>query len=110
MKSFIQAVIAAAVLAAPAVSFAQQVAPPSNGPVTRAEVRADLVAVEKAGYNPNDAYHYPENIQAAEQKVQAQQVAAAQMASTSEGASTNGSSQSGRPAATADTRSIYFGH
>ncbi|BAN27845.1 DUF4148 domain-containing protein [Caballeronia insecticola] len=69
--------LAATTLAAPAFAFAQ-----SNGPVTRAEVRADLVAVEKAGYNPaiaSDAY-YPSDIQAAEAKVAAQQGASAAQA------------------------------
>jgi hypothetical protein len=61
--------IAAGALAAPALSFAQ-----SNGPVTRAQVRADLVAVEKAGYNPSlgNDIHYPADIQAAEARIAAQ--------------------------------------
>jgi hypothetical protein len=77
MKSIINAVAVALVLAGPAVSFAQS----NNQPLTRAQVRADLERVEKAGYNPNDWIHYPENIQAAEARVAAQdkeQVAAAQ--------------------------------
>ncbi|RDT03805.1 DUF4148 domain-containing protein, partial [Burkholderia contaminans] len=45
MKSLIATFAAAAVLAVPAVSFAQQ-----NAPVTRAQVKADLVAVQQAGY------------------------------------------------------------
>jgi len=71
MKSFIYAVVAATILAAPAVSFAQQ----STAPVTRAEVRAELVALEKAGYNPNDWINYPENLQAAQQRVDAERIA-----------------------------------
>ena len=47
MKSLIQAVVIAAVLAAPVASFAQ-----SNQPVTRAQVRAELIQLEKAGYQP----------------------------------------------------------
>lgn len=40
-------------------------------PKTRAEVRAELVRLEQAGYNPATAnpYDYPQNIQAAEAKV-----------------------------------------
>jgi len=59
-----------ALVALPALAFAQS----TPGPVTRAEVRADLIRVEKAGYNPfgNDA-NYPVDIQAAEAKVAAQQ-------------------------------------
>ena len=47
MKSLIQAVVVAAALAAPVAVFAQ-----SNQPVTRAQVRAELVQLEKAGYHP----------------------------------------------------------
>jgi opacity protein-like surface antigen len=66
MKSLIKAIAVAAVLAVPAVSFAQ-----SNQPVTRAEVRAQLVQLEKAGYNPFDGSdaHYPAAIQQAEGRV-----------------------------------------
>jgi len=70
----------------PVASFAQ-----SNQPVTRAQVRAELVQLEKAGYNPATAnkYDYPAEIQAAEARV------AAQNAATSYGPVGNGSSQSG---------------
>jgi len=58
-----------AVLIVPAVSFAQT----SNGPVTRAEVRAELVQLERAGYQPaSKQIHYPDEIQAAEQRVRAE--------------------------------------
>ncbi|WP_153949540.1 DUF4148 domain-containing protein [Cupriavidus sp. U2] len=65
--------IAAAIVAAPAMSFAQSV-PAAQAPVTRASVLADLIAVEKAGYHPgrNDD-NYPVDIQAAEAKVAAEQ-------------------------------------
>jgi len=68
MKSLIQAVAIAAVLATPVASFAQ-----SNQPLTRAEVRAQLVQIEQAGYSPargRDPY-YPTDIQAAEARVAA---------------------------------------
>jgi hypothetical protein len=60
--------LAAATLSAPVLSFAQ-----SEAPVTRAEVRADLVRVEQAGYTPgqNDI-DYPADIQAAEAKIASQ--------------------------------------
>jgi hypothetical protein len=53
-------------IAAPGLSFAQ-----STQPLTRAEVRADLVRVEQAGYSPGrgDDVSYPVDIQAAEAKV-----------------------------------------
>jgi len=91
MRPIIKAVAVAAVLTAPAISFAQyaqQTEPPSR-PLTRAEVKADLQRVEQAGYQPqaNDAY-YPTNMQAAE----------ARAAQTSGyGPATSGSSQSGGP-------------
>ena len=44
MKSLIQAVVVAAALAAPVAVFAQ-----SNAPLTRAQVRAELIRLEKAG-------------------------------------------------------------
>ena len=92
MKSLIQAVAIAAVLAAPVASFAQ-----SSQPVTRAQVRAELVQLEKAGYSPaqgRDPY-YPADVQAAEARV-AEQNGSAQASATSYGSSTNGSSQSGQ--------------
>lgn len=58
---------------APTISPAQ-----SNQPLTRAEVRNQLVQIEQAGYNPahgNDT-NYPTDAQAAEARVYAQQAAA----------------------------------
>jgi hypothetical protein len=87
MKSFIYAVVAATILAAPALSFAQQ----SNAPVTRAEVRAELAALEKAGYNPNDWMDYPENLQAAQQRVDAERVAQSHTPAVAQSASSRSS-------------------
>jgi Domain of unknown function (DUF4148) len=68
MKALICAAFAAAAVAAPSFAFAQA----SNAPVTRAEVRADLIRVEQAGYHPGgDDINYPADIQAAEARVQA---------------------------------------
>ncbi len=87
MKSLIQAVVVAAALVAPALSFAQ-----SDAPVTRAQVRADLVQLEKAGYRPgDDETHYPVALQAAEARVAAQEGAA-----SGYGGVANNGSQSGR--------------
>ncbi|MFM0646021.1 DUF4148 domain-containing protein [Paraburkholderia bryophila] len=85
--------LAAGALATPVLSFAQ-----SNAPVTRAEVRADLVRVEQAGYNPStsDDATYPADIQAAEAKVAAQDPQQATQSSYG-GVAQNGSSSSGRP-------------
>jgi|SRR5258706_11733715 hypothetical protein len=103
MKSLIKAVAIAAVLAAPVVSFAQ-----SNQPLTRAQVRAELIQLEKAGYNPATAndYDYPANIQAAEARVAAQNGTAQ---TSGYGPSASGSSQSGHAAATDGTKPVFFG-
>ncbi|EIF33553.1 hypothetical protein BCh11DRAFT_01323 [Burkholderia sp. Ch1-1] len=89
--------LAAGTLAAPAISFAQ-----SNGPVTRAEVRADLVKVEKAGYDPSQAndIDYPADIQAAEAKIAAQDNQQ-QATQAYGGVAQHGTSSSGAPARTA---------
>ncbi|MDR5837488.1 DUF4148 domain-containing protein [Caballeronia sp. LZ034LL] len=73
MNKLIGIAAVALAFAAPVASFAQ-----SNQPVTRAEVRAQIVQLEKAGYNPgvvNDTT-YPADIQAAEARVAAQNGAA----------------------------------
>ncbi|MFM0226274.1 DUF4148 domain-containing protein [Paraburkholderia dipogonis] len=89
MKSLIEAVVIAALISAPLAAFAQ-----SNQPVTRAQVRAELIQLEKAGYNPGTANDddYPANIQAAEARVAAQKSAAQ---TSGYGSATNGSSQAG---------------
>jgi uncharacterized membrane protein len=102
MKSLIQAVVVVAAVAAPVAVFAQ-----SNAPATRAQVRAELVQLEKAGYHVGDGdnAHYPEAIQAAEAKVSAQ--------NNSVGGVAGGSSASGAPgavrAAYDGMKPIYFG-
>ncbi|CAE6827451.1 DUF4148 domain-containing protein [Paraburkholderia haematera] len=86
MNSLIKAVALVIVIAAPVASFAQ-----SEQPLTRAEVKAQLIQIEQAGYNPaatNDS-SYPGDIQAAEARV------AAQHDNTGYGSSANGSSQTG---------------
>ncbi|MDR6410233.1 DUF4148 domain-containing protein [Paraburkholderia terricola] len=104
MKSLIQAVVIAAALAAPVASFAQ-----SNQPVTRAQVRAELIQLEKAGYQPGrDDPHYPADIQAAQARVDAQN-GTAQPAQSGYGGVGSGSSQVGRAAAANGQKSIYFG-
>ncbi|MEM5438854.1 DUF4148 domain-containing protein [Paraburkholderia diazotrophica] len=91
MKSLIKAVALAAVLAVPVASFAQ-----SSQPVSRAQVRAELVQLEKAGYVPFNSSdtQYPANIQSAEAKAQA-----ANGAETSGvGGTADGTSQAGQRA------------
>lgn len=107
MKTLISAVAVAAALAVPALSFAQQ----ADAPLTRAQVRAELVQLEKAGYNPNISDpSYPSNIQAAQARVNTQTLAQAPVQSSDYGSATNGSSQSGRTTV-AQPRALgtYFG-
>lgn len=92
MKSSARIVLIAALVAAPISSFAQ-----SSEPVTRAQVQAELAQVEKAGYDPRDWVHYPENIQRAEANVAAQNATnQAQAAVTGYGGAVDGTSHSGR--------------
>ncbi|WP_418789309.1 DUF4148 domain-containing protein [Paraburkholderia pallida] len=91
MKTFVCLVLASCALASPVVSFAQ-----STAPVTREQVRAELIRLEQAGYRPGDGDHttYPEQIQAAEAKITAQD---SQKAGDSDvgGTTANGTSASG---------------
>jgi hypothetical protein len=95
MKFLIQAVVIAVAFAAPVASFAQSTQTnPSNQPLTRAQVRADLARIEQAGYHPsigNDP-DYPADVQAAEARVAAEDAASAK---SSYGPTSNGTSQSG---------------
>jgi hypothetical protein len=81
-KALIPAVLIATALAAPTFANAQD-----NAPITRAQVRAELVQLDAT---------YPANLQAAQRRVDAQNGAAAAY-----GASTDGSSASGKPFARA---------
>ncbi|PQV48128.1 DUF4148 domain-containing protein [Paraburkholderia sp. BL21I4N1] len=114
MKSLIKAVAIAVVLAAPVAAFAQA----SQQPVTRADVRNQLIQLEQAGYNPANSSDptYPADIQAAERRVDAQNPAVAQtqepVADTSGyGGAVSGSSQAGgvvQPMS--GSKSVYFGN
>ena len=90
IKSLIEAGVIAALIAAPLAAIAQS--NQANEPVTRAQVRAELSQLEKAGYDPSNsnAIDYPANIQAAEAKVAAQNQAAQ---NSGYGSPANGSSQ-----------------
>jgi hypothetical protein len=68
LMKLVQSLLVAALVAVPAVSFAQ-----STHALTRADVRAELVQLQKAGYNPaSDNTQYPSNIEAAEARIAAQ--------------------------------------
>ncbi|HEX7682496.1 MAG TPA: DUF4148 domain-containing protein [Trinickia sp.] len=102
MKSLVQAVVIAAAFAAPVAAFAQ-----SNAPVTRAQVKAELVQFQQAGGRTNfsnDPY-YPEDAQIAQARVNAQN-------GNNEGFGgvAAGSSASGGPARIDGVKPIYFGN
>lgn len=113
-RTLIQAAVIAALAAAPALSFAQNV-DVQQTPKTRAEVRAELIQVEQAGYNPalSDDTTYPADIQAAEARVQQEHgIAQTQgVADTGYGAGSSGTSQSGPVSPQVTTpNSNYIGH
>jgi hypothetical protein len=58
MKSLLSAVLVASALIVPAVSFAQQ----ANGPVTRAQVRAEIVTAQKEGLLYQNDTQYPKTV------------------------------------------------
>ncbi|KAF1064987.1 DUF4148 domain-containing protein [Burkholderia gladioli] len=70
MKKSAMVLFAMAALVGPTLSFAQ-----STGALTRAQVRAELIQLERAGYDPagGDDANYPEQLEAAEAKVAAQE-------------------------------------
>lgn len=101
MKTLIQAVAVAVALAAPVASFAQ-----SNAPLTRAQVRAEVVQLAQAGYHVGDGDNtrYPEAVQAAEARVSAAN------GNTGYGGVASGSTQGGAPAprvSAADWNAMY---
>lgn len=108
MKSLIHAFLAAAVFAAPAVSFAQQSDAPAT---TRAQVRAELIQLANAGYNPATASDvtYPADIQAAEARVAAQDGSASGYGGMLSGSSASGSPAMVRPTSDDGMKSLYFG-
>ena len=115
MKNLIQAVVVAAALAAPVAVFAQNTAP-----LTRAQVRAELIELEKAGYNPavGEDPHYPDDIQAAQARVDQQHALARAQGVDNSGVGNNaqGAAAAGKPAkvvaprAKDEMKSLYRGH
>ncbi|GAB2916570.1 DUF4148 domain-containing protein [Paraburkholderia jirisanensis] len=67
MKTLIRAIAIASVLATPAVTSSAQ----GDGTVTRAQVRAELEQLERAGYNPARSAepNYPDDILAAQARI-----------------------------------------
>ncbi|KAG8153111.1 DUF4148 domain-containing protein [Burkholderia catarinensis] len=81
--------------------------------VSRAQVRAELVQLAQAGYQPGRANdpHYLDDLQAALTRVHANDAVAADTAASGYGRDADAAAQSGsRPAMRIAERSIYFGH
>ena len=89
MKKLTVLALLAGTFAMPALSFAQ----PTAG-LTRAQVYAELVRIEQAGYRPvaGEEANYPQDIQAAEARIAAQD--ASRLASNAMGGVSDGNSQS----------------
>lgn len=108
MKSLVYAMVAASAFAIPLASYAQST---ENGPVTRAQVRQDLINLEQAGWQPaaKDP-QYPDDIQAAERRVNAQQGYGGVAAGTSQsGAPAAVRMEPARPANSGAEAPLYFG-
>ncbi|WP_027820850.1 DUF4148 domain-containing protein [Paraburkholderia bannensis] len=106
MKTTIIGIASIGMLVAPLLAFAQ-----TNTHPTRAEVRAELVQLEKAGYNPakRDEATYPSDIQAAEARVAAEN-AAGGLSTSGMGSSTGSASQSGRSSTSHHSTSTLYEH
>ncbi|AFQ48127.1 DUF4148 domain-containing protein [Burkholderia cepacia] len=103
----IAAVLVAVSAAVAAPAFA------SEAVVTRAQVRAELVQLEKTGYALNRASDatYPDNLQAALTQIQADDAVANSPSTAGYGGDASASTQAGRRAVVrVAERSIYFGH
>ncbi len=108
MKTQLIATVLVAVSAAVAApAFA------SESTVTRAQVRAELAALQQAGYQPNrpNDPNYPDNIQAALNRIRDHGAVAADTQAAGCGSDAGGATQSGsRNTVRTAERSIYFGH
>ena len=111
MKQLALLTLTLSALVSSSLTFAQS----ASVPLTRAQVRADLIRLEQAGYNPAaiDDTNYPADIQAAEAKVAARNAAQIDQQRAVEsmgGTQQHGSSEAGKPTAQTPARSSYFGH
>ncbi|MCG7400140.1 MULTISPECIES: DUF4148 domain-containing protein [Caballeronia] len=110
MKSFVKAVAVAAVVVAPALSFAQ-----TDSSLTRGQVKEDLRQVEAAGYDPSrsDQTSYPSDIQRAERRASGQNNAYNADMNSYGGAPSGRSAAGMRAMPRMDndgTKPLYFGH
>jgi Ni/Co efflux regulator RcnB len=82
MKSLVLSLLAASAMALPLASFAQD----TSQPLTRSQVRSELVQAEQQGTVPSSKSNYPQGANWAQQR---------NHANTAYGPSTDGSSRSG---------------
>ena len=102
MKTQIKTAVVAMFVALPIAAFAQ-----SNAPVTRADVQAQLMQLESAGYHPmGGKAHYPTDLEAAQARIDAQP--AGGYGGVADGASQSGSAF--HPQYDVGMKSIYVGH
>ncbi|WP_431822465.1 DUF4148 domain-containing protein [Burkholderia sp. F1] len=104
-------VTASAAFTAPA--FAGVETSPSGAAVTRAQVRAELVELQKAGYQPGRANdpHYPDDLKAALTRIHANDAVAGDTSASGYGGNADAATQAGRHSVIRSAeRSIYFGH
>ncbi|BET11203.1 DUF4148 domain-containing protein [Pandoraea sputorum] len=108
MKAIVSALLVSCAIAAPFSAFAQSTGN-TNAPLTRAQVRADLIRYESAGYRPTGSeLNYPANIERVSAIV-AQRDAHAGVANVKGGAGASGVSTGNQPVTDADGNSLYFG-
>ncbi|MBN3854916.1 MULTISPECIES: DUF4148 domain-containing protein [Paraburkholderia] len=106
MKSIFKTLAITLALLSPALAFAQS----TNGPVTRAQVRHELVQLEQVGYKPSaNSLNYPDDIQAAEAKVAAQP-SMTKAVDTGYGGTSIGAQQSGSPMTGHFQNTLYEHH
>ncbi|VWD22937.1 membrane protein [Burkholderia lata] len=103
-------------IAALLVAVSAAVAAPAfagESTVTRSQVRAELAALQQAGYLPNrpNDPNYPDNLQAALRRVHDNEAIAVESQVSGYGSDAGNAMQSGgRSAVRTAERSIYFGH
>ncbi|KND59938.1 hypothetical protein BVER_04729c [Candidatus Burkholderia verschuerenii] len=104
MKIFPCTIAIVALLVTPIASYAD-----TGNDVSRAQVKAELVRIEQAGYRPTaEQADYPAALQAAETRVTSRRVAMIQ--ATDYGSSTDSGSQAGAGNKRVDPRDTFMGH
>ncbi|ALL70721.1 Protein of unknown function (DUF4148) (plasmid) [Paraburkholderia caribensis MBA4] len=115
----IAAFVVAAAISVPAFAATDAQAPDQqpvvaaaqSGGLTRAQVRADLVALQKAGYDQSrgEDVTYPTQIQAAEARVAAQKAAAGSQGGVGSGSEASGSRTAADRASIDGVKPAHFG-